>query len=741
MNLIKLKINTFLIASVFMMNCPEMTIAGRLAIQVPLTNEAVSLKKNSTLNRQRFDSLTISQRSADSILGKVILHFSEQNLSSLNSYSNITHQSLRIVTNPEAVTGSISVTANNTDNHLNELLFSSETLSVQKSLKPGFIQSEILSTKSEGKNDSSYLALTNYLNKLSFSVTAVNLLNKFYLSPFSNAGFPNYAYTFSDSISTSGDSLYKMTYFPKPGKQFDGFSGTAIIDARSFALKQFHASSTQLKLQDPLIVIDQTFEQTSGKWLPSERNTVVFFAKQNSDSQYNNLIFESKIAYYQQLVNPPLSSADFNTKADLQDRGINPSTKKFIYQPIDQKNTLSQLIDDPANIAFNQEQQLKMIRLIAEGKISLGFFNFDYNKLFGYNLYDGIKLGLGGETNTRISKFFTVGGYMCYGFKNRSIQHGEWVNMYPSGNTDVRIYLGYRVMNIEFGGSEFLETQSLLNTESYRNLLIKNMFTTKRFSTGLEFRPFDALNLYFFGDFSKNGTRLSTPFLVAHPFAPFNETRTGLQLRYSPGIKFKMEDGHLQEINTPTTNIYFTIIQGLTVLGGENHYTKLEVKGKSDLPFSMIGTTSVMIRGGTTTQSSPITEFFNGNGSYAGTYSLAASYSFATMQLNEFAAANYVALHLRHNFSPRLFPEKTKTRPSFIFAQNVGFGRMNDQSLALLDLKDYRKGFYESGFEVNNLLRMGYLSWGVGVYYRYGPYQFGTIHDNFAYKFGFCFNL
>jgi hypothetical protein len=88
-----------------------------------------------------------------------------------------------------------------------------------------------------------------------------------------------------------------------------------------------------------------------------------------------------------------------------------------------------------------------------------------------------------------------------------------------------------------------------------------------------------------------------------------------------------------------------------------------------------------------------------------------------------------------------LFPEKTKTRPSFIFAQNVGFGQMNDQSLALLDLKDYRKGFYESGFEVNNLLRMGYLSWGVGVYYRYGPYQFGTIHDNFAYKFGFCFNL
>lgn len=741
MNRIKLKISTFLIASVLMMNCPEMTIAGRLTIGVPLTGEPAGLEKISIPDKQCFDSLTISQRSADSILSRLILHFSGQDLSTLNSYSNITHQSLRIVTNPEAVTGSIPVTANNTDNHLNKLLFSSETLSAQKSLKPGFIQSEILSTKSEGNTDSSYLALANYLNKLSFSVIALNLFNKFYLSPFTNVGSPNYAYTFRDSISISGDSLYKMTYLPRPGKQFDGFSGTAIIDAKSFALKRFHASSTQYKLQDPLIVIDQTFEQTGGKWLPSEKNTVVFFVTKSNDSLYNNLILESKAAFYQQLVNPPLSSADFNTKGDMKDRGIDPLSKKFIYQPIDQKNTPSQLIADPANIAFNQEQQLKMIRLIAEGKISLGFFNFDYNRIIGYNLYDGIKLGLGGETNTRISKFFTVGGYLCYGFKNHAIQHGEWVNIYPSGNTDLRIQLGYRVMNLEFGGSEFLETQSLLNPESHRNLLIKNMFATKRFSTGLEFRPFDELNLYFFGDFSKNGTRLSTPYLVAHPFTPFNQTRTGLQLRYSPGSKLKLEDGHLHEINTPKSNLYLTIIQGLSVLGGENQYTKLEIKGKSDLPFSMIGTTSIMVRGGTMTQKSPIIELFNGNGSYAGTYSLAASYTFATMQLNEFAAANFAALHVRHNFSPWLFSAKIKTRPSFIFAQNIGFGRLNDQYLALLDLKDYRKGFYESGFEINNILRMGYLSWGVGVYYRYGPYHFSTIHDNFAYKFGFCFNL
>jgi len=133
---------------------------------------------------------------------------------------------------------------------------------------------------------------------------------------------------------------------------------------------------------------------------------------------------------------------------------------------------------------------------------------------------------------------------------------------------------------------------------------------------------------------------------------------------------------------------------------------------------------------------SPVFELFNGNGSFAGTFSLAASYSFGTMQLNEFAATSYAAIHLRHNFSTWLFPEKFKIRPELIFAQNTGIGILNRQYSPRLTMKDYRKGFYESGMEVNNLLRLGYLSFGAGVYYRYGPYQFSAMPQNFAYKFG-----
>ena len=202
-----------------------------------------------------------------------------------------------------------------------------------------------------------------------------------------------------------------------------------------------------------------------------------------------------------------------------------------------------------------------------------------------------------------------------------------------------------------------------------------------------------------------------------------------------------MEDGRQKEMNIPKSDYYLTIIQGLTILGGEYHYTKIEFKGKFNLPSSNFGTSTIMFRGGIMSQNAPVIEYFNSYGSFAGTFSLAAPFSFGTMLLNEFAAANYTSIHLRHDFSTWLFPVNYQKQPAFIFAQNIGFGGLNEQQQTQYNLKDYRKGFYESGFEVNNLLRMDYLSWGVGIYYRYGPYQFSSAHENFAYKFGFFFKL
>jgi len=689
-------------------------------------------------------------QSPETILKMVLLHLPENDPSSFNSYSAFTYNRFRIRTNLSPIEDRLKMDTTEYLKDQNNSLytFSTETLTLQKRLKPDFNQSEILSARTEGKDDSSFTKLAFSLSEVSLLNPTINLFNNSYLSPFSQSAFGNYTYNSGDSITAMGETLYKLTFHPKPGNQFDGFIGTVLIDAKAFAVREIKAHSIQNNPQEPLLVIHQNFEQLNGKWLPSDIKIKVFFNRKNamdkSETIEDDLIAENYINIYQQQINPSLSPEDFITAAQRSSNtDLKPvaSPNNFIYIPLNQKDSVSVFKSDSIIQAENRIQQTKLIRFITEGKIPMRYFNLDYNRLFGYNIFEGLKLGVGGETNRLLSKHFTFGGYISYGIKDGSIRNGEWINVYPSKDSDLRFQLAYKDVNMELGEPDFLETKTLLNPESYRYLLIKNMYATKRYSTGVEYRPFKELDYYLFGDLSENHSEQNTQFLKEHPFTPVNLTRTGLQLRYTPGIILHMEDGRQKEMNIPKSDFYLTIIQGLKVLRGDYQYSKIEIKGKFNLPFEEFGTSTIVFRGGIMTQDAPVIEYFNSYGSFAGTFSLAAPFSFGTMQLNEFSAGKYAAVHFRHDFSTWMFPKTYQKQPAIIFAQNIGFGQLNDQYQKKFNLQDYRKGFYESGFEVNNLLRMNYLSWGAGIYYRYGPYQFSSLHENFAYKFGFFFKL
>jgi len=752
MNLTKLKSNIIIVFALLFVNCPADTKARQLCRFISNTSDITTNKSNTYQSVSDIDTLIKDnvRRSAELTMSMVLRHLPEQNPLSFDSYSAILHHQFKIAIDSLSKTGNLLMNERKSTINQTNSLFSVVTLTSQKRLKPGFSLSEKLSDQSEGTDNGSFNLLSSHLRDISLLDQTIQLFDKSFFPPLSEAAIKNYYYHSSDSITPYGDTLQIISFRPKEANRFNGFRGTVLIDTKKFDIHQIIAQSTQNNPKEPLLLIHQNYEPINGIWLPSEKMIKVFFFGKTINLQdlpvveEDQLVVECLTTIYQQQINPPLIPDDFKKTITVVIPKPAPTvtrTKNYLYIPFSQSDSLTQLKADSAIRAEFRNQKTKMIRLLAEGNIPLGYFNLDYNKIFGYNLYEGIKLGIGGETSRQLSHHFMVGGYISYGLKDKSLRHGEWINIYPTGRSDLRIHLGYRDMNLEFGAPEFLETRSLLNPESYRTLLIKNMYATKRYAAGLQFRPLIRLNVYLFGDLSDNHARQNTSFLILHPFNPFSVTRAGLQLRYSPGLKSKTEDGRLNEMTAPKSDYYLTITQGLSILGGQYRYTKLELKGKFDLPFSAIGTTTILMRGGTMTQNGPITELFNGYGSFAGTFSLAAPYSFGTMQLNEFAAANYMAMHLRHDFSPWLFSGKTKTNPAFVFAQNIGVGQLNDLYMAQFNLKDFRKGFYESGFEVNNILRMDFLSFGAGIYYRYGPYQFSSAHDNFAYKFGFLMKL
>ena len=66
---------------------------------------------------------------------------------------------------------------------------------------------------------------------------------------------------------------------------------------------------------------------------------------------------------------------------------------------------------------------------------------------------------------------------------------------------------------------------------------------------------------------------------------------------------------------------------------------------------------------------------------------------------------------------------------------NVGWGALNNperhQQIAFNTME---KGFYETGIVLDNLFNIGVAQYGLGVFYRLGPYAESNALSNFAIK-------
>src|SRR5690606_38877116 len=106
-----------------------------------------------------------------------------------------------------------------------------------------------------------------------------------------------------------------------------------------------------------------------------------------------------------------------------------------------------------------------------------------------------------------------------------------------------------------------------------------------------------------------------------------------------------------------------------------------------------------------------------------------------------FLADRYVSFHLRHSFGDLLVGTK-HFRPRPAIVSSVAFGELSHpENHQGLDFTPLREGFYESGLIVDNLLKLGMTSLGVGGFYRYGPYALPKAGENIVVKLtaGFTF--
>jgi hypothetical protein len=380
------------------------------------------------------------------------------------------------------------------------------------------------------------------------------------------------------------------------------------------------------------------------------------------------------------------------------------------------------------------QNEVEKLEKRLEGKIPVGFFDIDLARLIGYNRYEGLKPGFGLETNNNLSHYFSVGGYFSYGTRDKNIRHGEWINIFPAGNDKVRIFLSFKDQNKEIGAHTPLGKPGVRNDDFFRNFLIRDMYITHRYSGGIDIKPSTKLNTTISYNYSKNKLR-DQPERTEYYLS-----QASLQLRYIPDPEKNINK---QQTPNKKTIWQLSLYQGIPLGKSGYDYTKTELSGKFNIYSSPKTNISSKLQTGKVWGDIPAPELFNGHGSYSAPFTILSKYSFATMRMNEFLSSMFAAIYTRITLSNLLSPKESLLSPDIVIAHNMGVGTLENNYNASpnFEITSYREGFFESGLELNNLIPYSVVNYGLGVYYRYGPYGFDDTIENFAFKLGVLFNF
>src|SRR5690606_20588554 len=84
------------------------------------------------------------------------------------------------------------------------------------------------------------------------------------------------------------------------------------------------------------------------------------------------------------------------------------------------------------------------------------FIDVDLRYLIKFNQYEGIRTGLGGQTNEKLSDRYRMNGYVVYGFKDHNFKYSIGGGFRVSKKSDTWVNASYTDDLQETGGSTFL---------------------------------------------------------------------------------------------------------------------------------------------------------------------------------------------------------------------------------------------------------------------------------------------
>lgn len=631
----------------------------------------------------------------------------------------------------------------------NNYLMLVETVTAYKFLAPTYQYEKVIANRVSGLQNPQFLAMSTQGQALNFYEDYLTLLNRKYLNPISPQSWERYYFSIEDTLLVKSDSLFWISFEPMPNKNFDGLKGRIAIHSRQYAIQSMEIESA---LSEKETSVGFRLEQQH-EWVDEQ----FWFAKQiRTDLTFKTLKIQDKPMVAQW--NIYFSDFDFKNKPPLRDfrdvsLDIDPEAhlqtqEKWTTYRADtlttrENNTYIKLDSLGKKIKldriFRFSQALSLGRFPLRIKHKKGVFeafDIDLSQIMQYNRYEGFRLGIGLITSDAFSKRWVFGSYFAYGFRDKYTKHGFSAMYRPFKRVDASLTASYIEDVREPARIRFMEENMGIVLTPSRKLFTTRMDRLRQFELKAQMRPLQNLRI---GAMLNKQYILPTyayTFQIPQPKADtlayqteFELTELNLQLQYFWGAKY-MRLGTVRSLTGITLPaLFLSYTQGLNTWGSPFRYQKWQARLWYEYTFRNFGTTQCEVSAGYARGDLPYHVLWNGQGT-GRQVPIVVPNHFQTMDMYEFLADRYLYIFLRHNFRRLLYKSPFEHfQPEVVLHHNFGFGSLRNpaQHIGEIEVKDFRKGFWESGLMINDLYKYKYgealrMGIGAGAFIRYGAY-------------------
>ncbi|WP_196891233.1 DUF5686 family protein [Aureivirga marina] len=585
-----------------------------------------------------------------------------------------------------------------------------------------------------------------------------------YINPIADKAFKYYDYQLLDKTSDATGEKYIIEFIPKKDKKRITVKGYLIIDAMSFAITKIHAEITGLI--DLKIVQDYTYLKNYDLWFPKHKTT---FVKKGANSgsvevfgqsikiiESNNKMLRS---YSTAKVKPedvvyiysntyisdiktdiPISLHNNSATVIYEDKNQEENQEvleKFRTLKLTQKDKNTYKLIDSIFKDKKVEKKLYYGRNILNGVFPTKYLNLNLGKIINLNNYEGFRIGLGGKTTEEVSKSFRLNAYFAYGTKDNKFKYHYGIEFPIKRLTNTWIGVGYTNDLKEAAALDFILENKSFSPVNPRNLNISKFYNYKTIEAYIthDIQPnleakikvsggsYDPLFNYHFISidrlFHEYDLSLGS---IAINYNPLDE------YMYTPIGKLRIKNGY--------PKMTFQVTKSFQdVAGSDFDFTQFNFRVVQELKQLRKGKTTILVQGGIVFGEAPISHLYNATPNYTlknpwfRRITFAGKNAFETMRYNEFISDKYAMVQIFHKFKPLEIVGKFQPQISLITRAAIG-----DIEYPLvqkgISFKSMNRGYYESGFELNNIIK----GLGLSAFYRYGPYSNPIWSDNLAVK-------